>query len=91
MEGLKNFIKVDNHSALDGSFEWRYKASPGAKVKIKEGCPEVSIRVILKRCPKLEWRASDDKLVTIFNRLVHQQDNGGNQCVTLKPDPRGED
>ena len=39
------------------------------------------VMVLLKRCPKLEWRASDDKLVTIFNRLAHQQDNGGNQCV----------
>ena len=38
--------------------------------------------------PKLEWRASDDKLVTIFNRLAHQQDNGGNQCVAPEPGPR---
>ena len=86
MEGLRNIIKVDNHCALDGPFEWRYKASPSAKVKFPEGCNEASMRVILK-----EWRAGDDKLVTIFNRLVHQQDNGGNQCVTLESDPRGND
>ena len=44
--------------------------------------------MILKRCPKLKWRASDDKLWTIFNRLAHQQDNGGNQYVAPEPDPR---
>ena len=44
--------------------------------------------MILKRCPKLEWRASDDKLLTIFNKLAHQQDNGGNQCVAPEPGPR---
>ena len=34
------------------------------------------------------WRASDDKHVTMLNRLTDLQDNGGELVVTLESDPR---
>ena len=44
--------------------------------------------VISKRRSTCWWRASDDKRVTILNRLIDLQGSGGDRAVTLEPDPR---
>ena len=45
MEGLRNFIKVDNHTALDvGHLNEGTRSSEVRVPKLEDGCPEVSIR-----------------------------------------------
>ena len=44
--------------------------------------------MFLKRLAILGWQASDDKRVTILNRLIDFRDSGGERVVTLEPDPR---
>ena len=45
MEGLRNFIEVDNHSALDvGYLKEGTRSFVVRRPKFEEGCPEVSIR-----------------------------------------------
>ena len=45
MEGLRNFIEVDNHSALDrGHLKEGARSIVVRRPKFEEGCPEVSIR-----------------------------------------------
>ena len=49
MEGLRNFIKVENHSALDvGHLEEGIRPFEVRRLKFKEGCAEASIREGLK-------------------------------------------
>ena len=45
MEGLRNFVEVDNHSALDVDHLKQGTLSLVVRGrKLEEGCPEVSIR-----------------------------------------------
>ena len=45
MEGLRNFIKVDNHCALDvGHLNEGMRSVEVRGPNLEEGCPEVSIR-----------------------------------------------
>ena len=45
MEGLRNFIKVDNHCALEvGQLKEGTRSSQVRRPKFEEACPEVSIR-----------------------------------------------
>ena len=45
MEGLRNFIKVDDHCALDvGHLTEGVRPFEVRRPKFKEGCPEASIR-----------------------------------------------
>ena len=44
--------------------------------------------MFLKRKVQLWWQESDDKHVTILNRLIDFRDSGGERVATLEPDPR---